>query len=85
MNPFSQMKLLKLLPLLLHVIFGEENVFQSGERDSILDPHDKYFIVVSYLAILAKTHHFRGVFHIYIQLYSSFTIFTSSYNQTKKG
>ena len=35
-------------------IFGEEKVFQSGEEDSILDPHDKYFIVVNYLVISLK-------------------------------
>ena len=31
--------------------FWEEKVFQSGEKDSILDPYDKYFIVVNYLVI----------------------------------
>ena len=40
MNPFSQMKLLKFLHLLLHVIFGEEKAFWSGEKDSKLDPHE---------------------------------------------
>ena len=48
------MKLWKFLHLLLHVIFGKEKVFQSGEKNSISDPHDKYFIVVNYLVISRK-------------------------------
>ena len=54
MNPFSQMKLWKFLhDLLLHVIFGEEKAFWSGEKDSKLDPHE-YLIVVNYLVISRK-------------------------------
>ena len=41
--------------------FGEEKVFQSREKDSILDLHDKYFIVVNYLVISRKDSPFPWI------------------------